>query len=84
MSTKPYRGYASICSRAVYRCLRDDDRQQPSDCGRGWPAQLMQGSAFCMYFMYHLPVDWHNIAGHPDFEADLAMRRPLIERGIFN
>lgn len=42
-----------------------------------------QGSAFCIYFMDHAPVDWHDIAQHHDFAADLAMRRAVIERGIF-
>ena len=52
------------------------------DCGI--PLTLVrQGSAFCIYFMDHAPVDWHDIAAHHDFEADLSMRRSLIERGIF-
>jgi glutamate-1-semialdehyde 2,1-aminomutase len=52
------------------------------ECGS--PATLVrQGSAFCIYFMDHAPQDWHDIAGHHDFEADAAMRRSLIERGIF-
>ena len=42
-----------------------------------------QGSAFCIYFMDHAPVDWHDIATHHDFAADLAMRRAIIEKGIF-
>jgi glutamate-1-semialdehyde 2,1-aminomutase len=42
-----------------------------------------QGSAFCIYFMDHAPVDWHDIAAHHDFGADVAMRRALVERGIF-
>jgi glutamate-1-semialdehyde 2,1-aminomutase len=42
-----------------------------------------QGSAFCIYFMDHAPVDWHDIAQHHDFAADLAMRQAVIERGIF-
>jgi glutamate-1-semialdehyde 2,1-aminomutase len=50
----------------------------------GLPLTLVrQGSAFCIYFMDHAPVDWHDIAAHHDFEADLSMRRSLIERGIF-
>jgi len=50
----------------------------------GLPVTLVrQGSAFCIYFMDHAPVDWHDIAAHHDFEADLSMRRSLIERGIF-
>lgn len=42
-----------------------------------------QGSAFCIYFMDHAPVDWHDIAQNHNFAADTAMRRSLIERGIF-
>lgn len=42
-----------------------------------------QGSAFCIYFMDHAPVDWHDIAQNHDFTADVAMRRAVIERGIF-
>lgn len=42
-----------------------------------------QGSAFCLYFMDHLPVDWHDLAAHHDFRLDEAMRRALIEEGIY-
>ena len=42
-----------------------------------------QGSAFCLYFMDHAPVDWHDIAGNHDFELDAAMRRELIDRGVY-
>jgi len=42
-----------------------------------------QGSAFCLYFMDHSPVDWHDVAGNHDFELDAAMRRELIDRGIY-
>jgi glutamate-1-semialdehyde 2,1-aminomutase len=52
------------------------------DCGI--PLTLVrQGSAFCIYFMEHAPVDWHDIAAHHDFQADTRMRRSLIEHGIF-
>jgi glutamate-1-semialdehyde 2,1-aminomutase len=44
---------------------------------------VRQGSAFCIYFMDHAPVDWHDIAQNHDFAADTAMRRSVIERGIF-
>lgn len=44
---------------------------------------VRQGSAFCLYFMDHSPADWHDIAAQHDFEADLRMRRLLIERGVF-
>jgi glutamate-1-semialdehyde 2,1-aminomutase len=42
-----------------------------------------QGSAFCLYFMDHEPVDWHDLAAHHDFRLDEAMRRALIEEGIY-
>jgi glutamate-1-semialdehyde 2,1-aminomutase len=42
-----------------------------------------QGSAFCLYFMDHLPLDWHDLAGHHDFARDERMRQRLIERGVF-
>jgi glutamate-1-semialdehyde 2,1-aminomutase len=50
----------------------------------GIPLTLVrQGSAFCIYFMDHAPMDWHDIASHHDFDADLAMRRAMIDRGVF-
>ena len=42
-----------------------------------------QGSAFCIYFMDHLPVDWHDIAAHHDMRLDETMRRGLIEEGVY-
>ena len=50
----------------------------------GVPAVVArQGSAFCLYFMDHLPVDWHDLAGHNDTSLDEAMRQRLIERGVY-
>lgn len=43
-----------------------------------------QGSAFCLYFMDHAPVDFHDIMDHHDFGLDKNYRFRLIERGIFN
>lgn len=43
-----------------------------------------QGSAFCVYFMDHAPVDYHDIAEHHDFAFDKAYRLKLIEEGIYN
>ena len=43
-----------------------------------------QGSAFCVYFMDHAPVDWHDIAEHHDFALDEQYRRALIEKGIYH
>lgn len=42
-----------------------------------------QGSAFCVYFMDHCPQDWHDLAANHDFELDGAIRRGLIDRGIY-
>ena len=42
-----------------------------------------QGSAFCIYFMDHAPNDWHDLASHHDFSLDLAMRRAMVDRGIY-
>ncbi|MCC7498235.1 MAG: aspartate aminotransferase family protein [Bryobacterales bacterium] len=42
-----------------------------------------QGSAFCIYFMDHPPVDWHDIAQNHAFDADSAMRLELIRRGVY-
>ena len=42
-----------------------------------------QGSAFCPYFMDHLPVDWHDLAGNHDFDFDAHLRKELVERGIY-
>ena len=43
-----------------------------------------QGSAFCVYFMDHAPVDWHDLAMHHDMDFDVRYRRGLIERGIYH
>ena len=43
-----------------------------------------QGSAFCAYFMDHVPADWHDIAEHHDFGYDVAYRQRLVENGIFH
>jgi glutamate-1-semialdehyde 2,1-aminomutase len=42
-----------------------------------------QGSAFCLYFMDHLPCDWHDMAMHHDFSLDTEFRRMLVARGIY-
>ena len=42
-----------------------------------------QGSAFCLYFMDHLPRDWHDLAEHHRFEADDRLRQGLIGNGIY-
>lgn len=42
-----------------------------------------QGSAFCTYFMDHLPVDWHDLAKHHNSALDAALRKELLERGVY-
>lgn len=41
-------------------------------------------SAFCLYFMDHLPVDLHDILLHHNSDLDLRMRRELIKHGIYH
>lgn len=42
-----------------------------------------QGSAFCAYFMDHLPVDWHDLAGNNDTAIDGMLRRELLDHGVY-
>ena len=42
------------------------------------------GSAFCVYFCDHVPVDWHDLAAHHDFAFDQRYRRSLVERGVYH
>jgi glutamate-1-semialdehyde 2,1-aminomutase len=42
-----------------------------------------QGSAFSYYLMPHAPADFHDILENHDFERDVALRRALIDRGVF-
>jgi glutamate-1-semialdehyde 2,1-aminomutase len=42
-----------------------------------------QSSAFCIYFMDHFPVDWHDLAQNHNFDLDRQLRTNLIERGIY-
>ena len=42
-----------------------------------------QGSAFCTYFMDHLPVDWHDLASNHDSELDGLLRRGLLDLGVY-
>ncbi len=41
------------------------------------------GSAFSFYLMSKLPRDFHDILENHDFAKDVALRRALIERGVF-
>lgn len=42
-----------------------------------------QGSAFCIYFMDHLPVDWHDVIIHHDVEMDGRLRQRLLDSGVY-
>jgi glutamate-1-semialdehyde 2,1-aminomutase len=42
-----------------------------------------QGSAFCVYFMDHLPVDWHDVIEHNDVELDGQLRKKLLDSGVY-
>lgn len=42
------------------------------------------GSAFCLYFMDHVPADWHDIAANHDSALDTAYRRQLIAEGVYH
>jgi glutamate-1-semialdehyde 2,1-aminomutase len=51
---------------------------------RGIPACVArQGSAFSYYFMEKPPADLHDIIDAHDFVRDVALRRALIQRGVF-
>jgi glutamate-1-semialdehyde 2,1-aminomutase len=51
---------------------------------RGVTASIArQGSALSYYLMPQVPVDWHDILEHHDFDRDVQLRRALIERGVF-
>lgn len=43
-----------------------------------------QGSAFCVYFMDHAPVDWHDVAQNHNFDFDECYRKALIAKGIYH
>jgi glutamate-1-semialdehyde 2,1-aminomutase len=42
-----------------------------------------QGSAFCAYFMDHLPVDWHDLASNTNTTLDSLLRRELLDHGVY-
>lgn len=42
------------------------------------------GSAFCVYFGDHVPVDWHDLLASHDFAVDRRYRRALIDRGVYH
>jgi glutamate-1-semialdehyde 2,1-aminomutase len=42
------------------------------------------GSAHCVYFADHAPVDWWDLLHCHDFAFDLRYRRALIDRGVYH
>ncbi|RXF70573.1 aspartate aminotransferase family protein [Arcticibacter tournemirensis] len=42
-----------------------------------------QGSAFCIYFMDHEPLSYHDILVNHDFSFDARYRKALIKHGIY-
>lgn len=52
---------------------------------RGLTATVSRvGSAFCLYFMDHEPVDWHDLASHHDFALDARYRAELLKSGVYH
>lgn len=69
----------------IERCSRQLDEGLPEalrSCGRAFHV-ARQGSALCVYFMDHAPVDFHDLAKHNDAAFDLRWRRALIGQGIY-
>jgi len=62
--------------------IEDALRNVESDAARPMVVSRI-GSAFCYYFMDHVPVDWHDILEHHDFNRDVALRLELIDKGIY-
>ena len=71
--------YRHIESLGAY--LEDCVRQE-LDSKLCWTLSRI-GSAFCLYFMDHVPQDWHDLAANHDFAFDNALRQRLIESGIY-
>ena len=42
------------------------------------------GSAFCVYFCNHVPVDYHDLLTHHDFDLDRRYRLALIQQGVYH
>ena len=45
---------------------------------------VRQGSAHCVYFMDHAPVNWWDLVTNHDHDFDTAYRQALIARGIYH
>lgn len=50
--------------------------------GQDWVLSRI-GSAFCIYFMNHVPMDWHDLATSHNFALDNAFRTVLIDHGTY-
>lgn len=44
---------------------------------------VRNSSAYCVYFMDHAPVDWHDILECHNFEFDRRLRAELIKEGVY-
>lgn len=66
---------------AVYRQLEERGCQLEEGLREYTVSRI--GSAFCLYFMDHVPMDWHDLAVNHDFAADTLFRRALIDEGIY-
>ena len=81
--------YLSDHRSTVYRQVDALGRQMEQGlrevfAAHGVPASIVrQGSAFSYYLMPRAPDDFHDILEHHDFERDLALRRALIDLGVF-
>jgi glutamate-1-semialdehyde 2,1-aminomutase len=71
-------GHIERCGRMLEEGLEEALR----GCRRPFRV-ARQGSALCVYFMDHLPVDFHDLATSNDAAYDRIWRRALIERGIY-
>jgi glutamate-1-semialdehyde 2,1-aminomutase len=79
-----------LANRAhVYRHVEDLGRQMEEGLRGIFAAHRVtasiarQGSAFSYYLSPEAPGDFHDILEHHDFERDVALRRALIELGVF-
>lgn len=70
--------YTGELGRYLEICLR---QALPSE-GPEWVVSRI-GSAFCLYFMDHVPTDWHDLASHHNFALDNAFRAALIDGGVY-
>jgi glutamate-1-semialdehyde 2,1-aminomutase len=76
-------------SGAIYRKLEALGQRMQSGLEAIFPKMnatavvARQGSAFCVYFMDHLPVDWHDVIEHNDVALDAQLRKKLLDSGVY-